>query len=734
LVRFFGMGEADVVSNVRTQLSSFRALIAARDKQIEDLRNSISVQEESYRQSLSLKDRELEDLTQRFIETVSNKKAPADAKNQLIESLRRQLSEATALARQNGVAQRPNENLKKTLEKHQFEFERERMRWNEDYQQLEDENAELRDEIKNYEERFQQVERFAEQAKECDRLREENEQLRLQLQESVDDMGEIRRLEIRLNDADSALHEKDSTMRDLEMSIMALRQKAAQADDLKKQVKEQDAQIDNLLKKLQTAAEDLHMAQEEINALRDDLERREGGPPHTPRSAPMQPPPLTLSKPSQRSPAQFSQSQSQTSAPPSPAGSQRGALALSRKTEVEIDRLRSRIKELESENASIRAMMEGESTILRARIRELEVSEKRSAPTSLAATVPYGRLSPSNNHSNNMMPPKTGQSPELSGMRERIRDLEQEVAMLQRQNEAIKAQSSVLAHAVPHVLPFAMTPNAPNHSPKGSTRSSAVGRSAAAASNSSSQSSPINIFREHLSACTYSLTGKHTDIGFMHLVGCGRLEGECWVQWYRSQNGRSFDAIPGALSPSYVPTADDVSCVLRLECTPVGHGSSHSNPLTADTFRIELDSHMEKVVRSFVKAGRAAFMVLVTGTVADEQRTLIVEKKLITIVNKADNTEPLAYPYNLHMTVDLDPGPVPSFTLQVDMDRSFSMKTATFLDRDVVAHTIRQFISISKERTLMIPSNNPSHMTPTSAQSSMNGVSRTKSLLRSKLS
>eukprot|EP00741_Cyanophora_paradoxa_P004304 tig00000792_g4178.t1 len=303
---------------------------------------------------------------------------------------------------------------------------------------------------------------------------------------------------------------------------------------------------------------------------------------------------------------------------------------------------------------------------------------------------------------------------EIRACREEIRARDEEEAYLQSEVERLAgrvreveaerdamrkvAEAARRAHGAPGGGPGGgLVPSVPHQLAPSTATAPIVGNGRNSLLVTPPYASALNIFGEHYMGCCVAVTGSHKEVGYLVLTGSGSYEGECWIQWYRSLNGSSFAPIEGAVNPSYLPTADDVGCVLRLECTPVGVSGGRGQAFSADTTRIALDGHMDKLVRNYMKQGRAQLTVMLTGDVPDEQRTLLLDKSGIVIMNKMDGTE-VSHPYSPSMGVELHPWPHMTFTLRADGSTAYLLRTTTSLERDLCAHAIRQFISLMRER------------------------------------
>ena len=122
------------------------------------------------------------------------------------------------------------------------------------------------------------------------------------------------------------------------------------------------------------------------------------------------------------------------------------------------------------------------------------------------------------------------------------------------------------------------------------------------------------------------------------LRACGRpVNGTsmCHFQWQRADfKGGEFYDIIDAVSPDYSLSADDVGRILRVVCTPVLESGEAGAVVVGEVSEGEevLDESAEAIIEEFMAKGAATFDVRIAGSDSPEVATLIVDRKLLTIL------------------------------------------------------------------------------------------------------
>ena len=141
------------------------------------------------------------------------------------------------------------------------------------------------------------------------------------------------------------------------------------------------------------------------------------------------------------------------------------------------------------------------------------------------------------------------------------------------------------------------------------------------------------------------------------LKASGEYVGTPSFQWFRRKmvrGQRLFLPIEGASTDEYVPNADDVNTVLRLECTPPYGGAK----LVVDTDEIAVDPSTHQMLSQMLNRGHAEFNCVQAN--GGEPRILLITLKNIKVrgrLSRLTTSATTIYKqgYELPLTLVLDP-------------------------------------------------------------------------------
>jgi len=172
----------------------------------------------------------------------------------------------------------------------------------------------------------------------------------------------------------------------------------------------------------------------------------------------------------------------------------------------------------------------------------------------------------------------------------------------------------------------------------------------------------------------------------------GEYVGTPSFQWFRRKmvrGQRLFLPIEGASTDEYVPNADDVNTVLRLECTPPYGGAK----LVVDTDEIAVDPSTHQMLSQMLSRGHAEFnCVQVNG---GEPRILLITLKNIKVrgrLSRLTTSATTIYKqgYEMPLTLVLDPHSPTEVSLRMGT-QSFALNFESSRVRDVAALCVRMF-------------------------------------------
>ena len=168
------------------------------------------------------------------------------------------------------------------------------------------------------------------------------------------------------------------------------------------------------------------------------------------------------------------------------------------------------------------------------------------------------------------------------------------------------------------------------------------------------------------------------------------------MQWFRARPGAPFCRIDGAVSVSYLPTADDVGCRLAVSCAMLIEGGG----LGPSTFGVanspvKLDPDLAAIVQTAIDKGFAEFRVwaVLAGTKPLEM-ALQFHRESSELWY--DGAVKLTGTYEGSFLVILATGQPRALVLQMRAGVSVPLSVKHAVERDVIALTARAFFALSR--------------------------------------
>ena len=161
--------------------------------------------------------------------------------------------------------------------------------------------------------------------------------------------------------------------------------------------------------------------------------------------------------------------------------------------------------------------------------------------------------------------------------------------------------------------------------------------------------------------------------------------GQPTIQWYRIKGAAPAEAIEGATSLAYALSADDVGCVVRIDCV----GPFGGDPVSAALAEVKPDQVAIAELQKLLGKKGGEKEIHVRSVPGDEARVLLLTREKLK-VRKKKHTE-LKHDYRSGLGVHLNAYDDKSFTLQLDASGATTIELAAEngAARDMVVYMLR---------------------------------------------
>lgn len=178
----------------------------------------------------------------------------------------------------------------------------------------------------------------------------------------------------------------------------------------------------------------------------------------------------------------------------------------------------------------------------------------------------------------------------------------------------------------------------------------------------------------------------------------GGVEGRSIIQWYKIKNGITT-ALAHATEATFQPTVDDVTCMLRVDYTPVREDGVVGELRTAECSPIKIDSVIGKVAKNNIVLGVCSFNVLaiVKGGAEVPGQILVNDKELRILHNGKTVLKTYLGPA---ISVSLDLSDVRLFCIKHNNTEQYNLRADSNLHRDEIALSIRSFVVMSGDKAM----------------------------------